>query len=84
MISAKLQPDTLLNKEAYLFWDDIFHDFICLTKAMGIYLLWQEPLSASIPVIRELFKTGECGFLRVCKTLILFCIQLLKFSVIRI
>lgn len=44
MISAKLQPDTLLNKEAYLFWDGIFHDFICLTKAMGIYLLWQVAL----------------------------------------
>ncbi len=41
MISAKLPPDTLLNKETNMFWDGIFHAFTWLTAALGIYLLWR-------------------------------------------
>ncbi|WP_299700429.1 DUF2243 domain-containing protein [uncultured Pontibacter sp.] len=41
MISAKLPPDTLLNKETNMFWDGIFHAFTWLTTALGIYLLWR-------------------------------------------
>jgi uncharacterized membrane protein len=41
MISAKLPPDTVLNKEVNMFWDGIFHAFTWLTTAVGIYLLWR-------------------------------------------
>ena len=41
MISAKLPPDTLLNKETNMFWDGIFHSFTWLTTTLGIYLLWK-------------------------------------------
>lgn len=41
MLSARLPPDTLLNKETNMFWDGIFHAFTWLTTALGIYLLWR-------------------------------------------
>ncbi|EMR01548.1 putative membrane protein [Cesiribacter andamanensis AMV16] len=41
MLSAKLPPDTLLNKEVNMFWDGIFHAFTWLTTAVGIGLLWR-------------------------------------------
>jgi uncharacterized membrane protein len=41
MLSAKLPPDTLLNKEVNMFWDGIFHAFTWLTTATGIGLLWR-------------------------------------------
>ncbi|WP_461490638.1 DUF2243 domain-containing protein [Pontibacter sp. HJ8] len=40
MLSARLPPDTVLNKEVNMFWDGIFLAFTWLTTAVGIYLLW--------------------------------------------
>ncbi|WP_018477606.1 DUF2243 domain-containing protein [Pontibacter roseus] len=41
MLSAKLPPDTVINKEVNMFWDGIFHAFTWLTTALGVYLLWR-------------------------------------------
>lgn len=40
MISAKLPPNTLLNKSINMFWDGVFHAFTWLTTAFGIGMLW--------------------------------------------
>ncbi|MFN6945921.1 MAG: DUF2243 domain-containing protein [Cytophagaceae bacterium] len=41
MISAKLPPDTLLNKEVNMFWDGIFHLFTWSFTLAGIVLMWR-------------------------------------------
>lgn len=40
MISNKLPPNTLINKEINMFWDGIFHVFTWTITATGIALLW--------------------------------------------
>lgn len=40
MLSAKLPPTTVLEKNVNMFWDGIFHLFTLLSTATGIYLLW--------------------------------------------
>lgn len=41
MLSGKLPPDNLLNKNVNMFWDGIFHLFTLAATAIGIYLLWK-------------------------------------------
>lgn len=41
MLSNKIAPDTVLNKNVNMFWDGIFHLFTFMTTTFGIYLLWK-------------------------------------------
>lgn len=40
MVSAKVPPDTLVNKSVNMFWDGIFHAYALLTTLLGVYLLF--------------------------------------------
>jgi uncharacterized membrane protein len=40
MLSAKIPPDTLVNKSVNMFWDGIFHFFCLLVTLTGIIMLW--------------------------------------------
>ena len=41
MLSNKLPPDNLLDKNVNTFWDGIFHLFTLVATMLGIYLLWK-------------------------------------------
>ncbi|MDX5483189.1 MAG: DUF2243 domain-containing protein [Hymenobacteraceae bacterium] len=58
MISAKLPPVTLLNKEVNMFWDGIFHAFTWLTTALGILLLWRLIYKRAVVLSNRLFGGG--------------------------
>ena len=55
MVSAKLPPDTVINKEVNMFWDGIFHSFTWLTTALGIYLLWRVAYHGRAPLSNRIF-----------------------------
>lgn len=58
MLSAKLPPDTVLNKEVNMFWDGIFHAFTWLTTAIGIYLLWKLVYKRAAALSGKIFGGG--------------------------
>ncbi|WP_204743337.1 DUF2243 domain-containing protein [Pseudocnuella soli] len=41
MLSAKIPPDTLVNKSVNMFWDGIFHAFCLLVVLTGMVMLWR-------------------------------------------
>lgn len=58
MLSAKLPPDTLINKSINMFWDGIFHSFVWLTTLTGIILLWRLTKRKDIVASTSLFTGG--------------------------
>lgn len=41
MLSAKLTPDTAVNKAVNMFWDGVFHFFTLLVTVVGVVRLWR-------------------------------------------
>ncbi len=41
MLSAKLTPDTAVNKAVNMFWDGVFHFFTLLVTIIGVVRLWR-------------------------------------------
>src|SRR4028118_2311462 len=41
MLSAKIPPDTVVNKNVNMFWDGVFHAFNWLTTLTGVIMLWR-------------------------------------------
>ncbi|MFT2011016.1 DUF2243 domain-containing protein [Pontibacter sp. 13R65] len=55
MLTAKIPPTTVLNKEVNMFWDGIFHAFTWLTTAAGILLLWRQFYNRQIVLSNRIF-----------------------------
>ena len=58
MLSAKMPPDTLINKSINMFWDGIFHSFVWLTTIIGIMMLWRLVKRRDIVASTSLFTGG--------------------------
>ncbi|WP_187260890.1 DUF2243 domain-containing protein [Pontibacter beigongshangensis] len=58
MLTAKLPPDTVINKEVNMFWDGIFHAFTWLTTAAGILLLWRLVYNRKAVLSNRIFGGG--------------------------
>lgn len=41
MLSARIATDTLLGAKVNMVWDGIFHAFVWMITAIGIWLLWK-------------------------------------------
>lgn len=49
MLSAVLPPNTLVNVEANMAWDGLFHAFTWLMTALGLLLLWRAGARRDVP-----------------------------------